>query len=237
LSYQGTWNATTNTPTLASGAGVQGYYYIVAVAGTTNLDGITDWAVGDWAVFSGAVWQKLDQSNTVVSVNGQTGVVVLTAANVGAAATDGTGATGTWNISISGTAASATTATSANNVLGGAANRIVYNTGSGASNFLAAPTVTNTFLKWNGAAFVWTSAVTSAVASFSGGSTGFTPNTGTTGDITLAGTLVAGNGGTGLTAAGTSGNVLTSDGTNWTSATPAVGVTTDDVIALAIALG
>ena len=237
LSFQGTWNATTNTPTLASGAGVQGYYYIVAVAGTTNLDGITDWAVGDWAVFSGAVWQKLDQSNTVVSVNGQTGVVVLTAANVGAAATDGTGATGTWNISISGTAASATTATSANNVVGGAANRIVYNTGSGASNFLTAPTVTDTFLKWNGAAFVWTSAVTSAVASFSGGSTGFTPNTGTTGDITLAGTLVAGNGGTGLTAAGTSGNVLTSDGTNWTSATPAVGVTTDDVIALAIALG
>jgi len=220
LDFQGTWNAATNTPTLASGTGTSGHYYIVDVAGTTNLDGITDWAVGDWAVFSGAVWQKLDQSNTVVSVNGQTGVVVLTAANVGAAAT-----------------ASATTATSANNVVGGAANRIVYNTGSGASNFLTAPTVTNTFLKWNGAAFVWTSAVTSAVATFSAGSTGLTPSSGATGDVTLAGTLVRANGGTGLTAAGASGNVLTSDGTNWTSATPAVGVTTDDVIALAIALG
>mgnify|MGYP003634029045 FL=1 len=231
LAYQGVWNAATNSPTLASGAGTQGHYYIVDVAGTTNLDGITDWQVGDWAVFSGAVWQKIDQSNTVVSVNGQTGVVVLTAANVGAPQTDGTGATGTWGISISGTAASAT------NVAGGAANRIVYNTGSGASDFLTAPTVTDTFLKWNGSAFVWTTAVTAAVTSFSAGSTGLTPNTGTTGDITLAGTLAAANGGTGLTAVGTSGNVLTSDGTNWTSSTPAAGVTTDDVIALAVALG
>ena len=36
------------------------------------------------------------------------------------------------------------------------------------------------------------------VSSFSAGSTGFTPNTGTTGAITLAGTLLAGFGGTGL---------------------------------------
>ena len=231
LAYQGVWNAATNSPTLASGAGTQGHYYIVDVAGTTNLDGITDWQVGDWAVFSGAVLQKIDQSNTVVSVNGQTGVVVLTAANVGAPQTDGTGATGTWGISISGTAASAT------NVAGGAANRIVYNTGSGASDFLTAPTVTDTFLKWNGSAFVWTTAVTAAVTSFSAGSTGLTPNTGTTGDITLAGTLAAANGGTGITAPGASGNVLTSTGSAWTSSTPAAGVTTDDVIALAVALG
>lgn len=231
LSYQGTWNAATNTPTLASSSGVQGYYYIVDVAGTTNLNGVTDWQVGDWAVFSGSVWQKLDQSNTVISVNGQTGSVVLTAANVGAPSVNGTGATGVWGISISGTAASAT------NVAGGAANRIVYNTGAGASNFVAAPTANNTFLKWDGSNFAWTSAVTSAVATFSAGSTGLTPSSGATGDVTLAGTLVRANGGTGLTAAGASGNVLTSDGTNWTSATPAVGVTTDDVIALAIALG
>ena len=231
LSYQGTWNAATNTPTLASSSGVQGYYYIVDVAGTTNLNGVTDWQVGDWAVFSGSVWQKLDQSNTVISVNGQTGSVVLTAANVGAPSVNGTGATGVWGISISGTAASAT------NVAGGAANRIVYNTGAGASNFVAAPTANNTFLKWDGSNFTWTSAVTSAVATFSAGSTGLTPSSGATGDVTLAGTLVRANGGTGLTVAGTSGNVLTSDGTNWTSATPAAGVTTDDVIALAIALG
>ncbi len=84
LNYQGTWNASTNTPTLASGVGTKGYYYVVSTAGTTNLDGITDWQIGDWAVFNGTIWQKVDNSDAVVSVNGQTGVVVLNAANVGA---------------------------------------------------------------------------------------------------------------------------------------------------------
>ena len=48
LVYQGTWNANTNTPTLASGTGTTGYFYIVSVAGSTNLDGITDWSDRDW---------------------------------------------------------------------------------------------------------------------------------------------------------------------------------------------
>jgi hypothetical protein len=84
LTYQGTWNASTNTPTLASSTGSSGYYYIVSVAGSTNLDGITDWQVGDWLVFNGTVWQKIDQSNLVTSVNGQTGAVSLTYTDVNA---------------------------------------------------------------------------------------------------------------------------------------------------------
>jgi len=51
LVYKGTWNANTNTPTLQSGVGTTGNFYIVSVAGNTNLDGITDWQVGDWAIF------------------------------------------------------------------------------------------------------------------------------------------------------------------------------------------
>ena len=95
LTYQGTWNASTNTPTLTSSVGTNGYYYIVATAGSTNLDGITDWQIGDWLMFNGTVWQKIDQSNLVTSVNGQTGAVsVGTVTSV--AATAGTG------ISISG---------------------------------------------------------------------------------------------------------------------------------------
>ena len=84
LSYQGTWNASTNTPTLASSTGTKGYYYVVSVAGSTNLDGITDWKIGDWAVYSGTAWQKIDNTDAVTSVNGYTGTVVLTAADVGA---------------------------------------------------------------------------------------------------------------------------------------------------------
>lgn len=78
LNYQGTWNASANSPALASGVGTKGDYYVVSVAGSTNLDGITDWQIGDWAVFNGSVWQKIDNTDGVVSVNGQTGVVVLT---------------------------------------------------------------------------------------------------------------------------------------------------------------
>ena len=62
--YQGTWNASTNTPTLVSGVGTKGYYYVVSVAGSTNLDGVTLWGVGDWAVFNGTVWQKVDGGDT-----------------------------------------------------------------------------------------------------------------------------------------------------------------------------
>ena len=65
LKYQGTWNASSNSPTLTSGSGTPGYYYIVSTAGSTNLDGITDWAVGDWAVFSDQAtdaWQKIDNT-------------------------------------------------------------------------------------------------------------------------------------------------------------------------------
>lgn len=85
LNYQGTWNASTNSPTLTSSTGTKGYYYVVNVAGTTNLDGITDWQVGDWAVFNGSVWQKIDNTDAVTSVNGYTGTVVLTYSDVGAA--------------------------------------------------------------------------------------------------------------------------------------------------------
>lgn len=84
LVYKGTWNAATNTPTLASGVGNKGDYYVVSVAGTTNLDGITDWQVNDIALFNGSVWQKIDNTDSVLSVNGQTGVVVLGPTDVGA---------------------------------------------------------------------------------------------------------------------------------------------------------
>ena len=69
LVFQGTWNASTNTPTLASGSGTTGHFYIVSVAGSTNLDGVTDWEVGDWAVFieQGASdqWEKIDNSSVL----------------------------------------------------------------------------------------------------------------------------------------------------------------------------
>ena len=63
--YQGVWNASTNVPTLTSSVGTNGYYYVVSVAGSTNLNGITDWQVSDWAVFNGTAWQKIDNTDGV----------------------------------------------------------------------------------------------------------------------------------------------------------------------------
>lgn len=85
VNYKGTWNASANSPTLTSSVGNQGDYYVVNVAGTTNLNGITDWQIGDWAIFNGSVWQKVDNTDGVTSVNGQTGVVVLGVANIAGA--------------------------------------------------------------------------------------------------------------------------------------------------------
>jgi hypothetical protein len=82
LNYQGTWNASTNSPTLTSSVGTKGYYYVVDVSGNTNLNGITDWVIGDWAIFNGSIWQKVDNTDAVTSVNGQVGTVVLTTTNV-----------------------------------------------------------------------------------------------------------------------------------------------------------
>jgi len=80
--YQGVWDAATNTPTLVSGVGTDGYYYITNVAGNTNLNGITNWNVGDWAIFHGGVWQKVDNTDAVVSVNNYTGAVSLVSSDI-----------------------------------------------------------------------------------------------------------------------------------------------------------
>ncbi len=81
--YQGTWNASTNTPTLASGTGTKGQYYKVSTAGTTTLDGISSWNAGDTAIFDGNTYDKIDGvANEVLSVAGFTGVVTLATSNL-----------------------------------------------------------------------------------------------------------------------------------------------------------
>lgn len=111
LNYQGTWDASTNTPTLTSSVGTKGYYYVVNVAGSTNLNGITDWQIGDWAVYNGSVWQKIDNTDAVTSVNGYTGTVVLTQTDISGTVptsrtiTAGTGLTGGGDLSANRTLA------------------------------------------------------------------------------------------------------------------------------------
>jgi len=82
VNYKGTWNASTNTPNLAAYSPDKGDYYVVSVAGNTNLGGITTWYVGDWAVYNGSVWQRVeggdDDPAPSVRSNSTTGLMEIT---------------------------------------------------------------------------------------------------------------------------------------------------------------
>ena len=129
LNYQGVWNASTNVPTLVSSVGSNGDYYVVDVAGNTNLNGITDWKVGDWAIFNGTSWQKIDNTDSVTSVNGQVGTVVLDTDDINE---------GTTNLYY--------TNTRARNAISSLATGLTYTAGTGVFSFTAGysiPTIAN----------------------------------------------------------------------------------------------
>lgn len=83
MEYKGTWNASTNSPTLTDGSGNNGDVYQVTVAGTQFSPAIS-FEVGDKVVYNGATakYEKWDMTDAVSSVNGQTGAVVLTTSNI-----------------------------------------------------------------------------------------------------------------------------------------------------------
>jgi len=73
LAFEGTWDASTGSAPSASPE--NGQFWIVSVAGSTSLSGITDWEVGDWAIYvdNGAGtdgWQKVDNTSTLSGMGG-----------------------------------------------------------------------------------------------------------------------------------------------------------------------
>lgn len=82
LNYKGTWNASTNTPTLADGTGAKGDYYVVSTAGTQTFGGIQlFFGTGDWIAYNGAVWQRVEGGS-----DGNFANVTLTSTDAGASA-------------------------------------------------------------------------------------------------------------------------------------------------------
>ena len=111
VNYEGTWNASTNTPTLVSSVGTKGDYYVVSVTGSTNLNGITTWTQGDWAIFNGTAWEKVDNTDLVTSVAGRTGAITLSNTDI-----SGLGTMSTQNassVAITGGTATLTSLTTA----------------------------------------------------------------------------------------------------------------------------
>lgn len=94
--FKGFWNPITNViasidPTLTSittgSASVEnmGWYYICSTGNpitNVTVDGIHDWALGDWVISIGSQWGKIDNTDAVASVNGKIGLVVLTTADI-----------------------------------------------------------------------------------------------------------------------------------------------------------
>jgi hypothetical protein len=82
LNYKGTWNASTNNPTLADGTGAKGDYYVVSTAGTQTFGGVQlFFGTGDWIAYNGAVWQRVEGGS-----DGNFANVTLTSTDAGASA-------------------------------------------------------------------------------------------------------------------------------------------------------
>jgi hypothetical protein len=76
LSYKGTWDASTGSYPASPSSGD---FWIASSAGIIST---VDYEVGDWAVYNGSSWDKVDNSDKVSSVAGKTGVVTLVEADI-----------------------------------------------------------------------------------------------------------------------------------------------------------
>jgi len=79
LAFEGSWDASSGSAPSATPS--NGQFWIVSVDGSTSLSGITDWKIGDWAIYveqgAGAdAWQKIDNTS-VLSGNGVTNRVTF----------------------------------------------------------------------------------------------------------------------------------------------------------------
>jgi len=151
------------------------------------------------ATITNAVWN----GTTIASGYGGTGLTTFTGANNALYSTNATTlVAGTLPVAAGGTAKTTFTA-----------NGVVYGDGTNPLGVTAAGTTGQVLVGNTGGAPSWATVSSSLVSSFSAGTTGFTPNSATTGAVTLAGTLNVANGGTGLTSL-TAGYIPYGDGTN-----------------------
>jgi hypothetical protein len=180
-------------------------------------------------IVTGGTWQ----GGTIQPGYGGTGLTTFVGANNALYSTGASALTaGTLPPAAGGTGATATP-TNGQLLIGNGTNYSVATLGSGTG--ISTTTGSGTLTINN-----------TGVTSFSAGTTGLTPSTGTTGDVTLAGTLAIANGGTGQTTANTAfnalapsqatnaGKYLTTDGTNTSWAAAGATISNDTSTATAV---
>jgi hypothetical protein len=182
---------------------------VLTTDGTGGLSFVTNGS-GTVTSVGLALPAEFNITNSPVTSSGTlTGAWASQTANYVLAAPDTTGGTPTFRAIVANdiptlnqnTTGNAATAT---NISGGAANKVVYQSATGTTSFIDAPTVANTYLEWSGSVFQWAANPLGTVTSVSG--------TGTVSGISLSGTVTS------------SGN-LTLGGTLDLSSPPAIGGT------------
>jgi len=155
------------------------------------------------ATITNALWN----GTTIGTAYGGTGLTTFSAANYALYSTNASTLTaGTLPVAAGGSGAVTFTA-----------NGVLYGDGTNPLGVTAAGTTGQVLVGNTGGAPSWATLSGSTVSSFSAGTTGLTPNTATTGAVTLGGTLDVDNGGTGQTTytdgqlliGNTTGNTLT----------------------------
>jgi len=158
------------------------------------------------SVITGGTWN----GGTIQPAYGGTGLTSFSAANYALYSTSSSALTaGTLPVAAGGT-----------NVTSFTANGIVYGNGTSALGVTAAGTTGQVLIGNTGSAPTWGTLSGSAVTTFQTSLNGLTPSTATSGAVTLAGTLGATSGGTGLTSY-TTGDIIYSSATNTLAKLPA----------------
>jgi hypothetical protein len=184
------------------------------VGGTWDVHGFlpenVTWGTNALNLGSTVITNGTWNGGTIGTAYGGTGLTSFSAANYALYSTSSSALTaGTLPVAAGGT-----------NVTSFTANGIVYGNGTSALGVTAAGATGEVLVGNTGSAPTWGSLSGSAVTTFQTSLNGLTPSTATSGAVTLAGTLGATSGGTGLTSY-TTGDIIYSSATNTLAKLPA----------------